>query len=140
MVDSRQSFINMVNEQCKKAKAMGKTEHYATASSIISGTSICVSLGTRPVKVDNPVFDFRLLSDETEETQEEVLDWIHAHCVKIKSANTRHTSYGLKHLLEHDTGIHLTNNQFKHAMLIAGHIPVDEHELNWHFRISEKAI
>ncbi len=140
MVDSKHEFIEMVNQQCRDAKAKGKSECYATASAIIRGTCICYSLGTLPIKVDSPAFDMELLSDETEEVQEIVLDWIQAHCIKIKTVNKRHTSYGLKHILERDTGIYLTNNQFKHAMLIAGHMPEYEHELNWHFRISEKKI
>ena len=46
---------------------------------------------------------------------------------------------GIKHLLERDTGIYLTNNEFKDAMLQAGYEPVDPNELNWHYRISKKS-
>lgn len=41
------------------------------------------------------------------------------------------SSYHLKHILERDTGIYLTNNQFKDAMLICGYGPIDANELNW---------
>lgn len=140
MVESKQEFIDIVNQQCRNAKAKGKALCYATASAILQNTDICFSIGTLPIEVDSPVFDMELLSDESEETQNIVLDWIATHCIKIKTVNKRHTSYGLKHILGHDTGIYLTNNQFKHAMLISGHTPEDEHELNWFFRISEKAI
>ena len=33
-------------------------------------------------------------------------------------------------------GIYLTNNQFKHAMLMAGYEPVDPDALNWEFNIA----
>ena len=46
-----------------------------------------------------------------------------------------HTSYGMKHLLEHDTGVYLTNNEFKDAMLLAGYRPVNPNSLNWKYRI-----
>ena len=63
------------------------------------------------------------------------------HPVSVVSAASmyRHTSYGLKHYLEHDTGIYVTNNAFKDAMLICGFEPADPHELNWHYCISEKS-
>lgn len=41
----------------------------------------------------------------------------------------------MKHLLEHDTGIYLTNNEFKDAMLLAGYQPVNPNSLNWKHRI-----
>lgn len=45
-------------------------------------------------------------------------------------------SYALKHKLEHDTKIYMTNNEFKDAMLLAGYEPVDPDENSWHFRCS----
>ena len=41
----------------------------------------------------------------------------------------------MKHLLEHDTGVYLTNNEFKDAMLLAGYRPVNPDSLNWKYRI-----
>ena len=52
------------------------------------------------------------------------------HCCTIKD------SYQLKHMVEADTGVYLTNNQFKHAMLLCGYGPVDASELNWDYCIS----
>lgn len=141
MFESKQKFIDRVNHQCRNAKAKGKSECYiTTASSIISGTIECISVGGLPVSTESPFFDDKLLTDEDKEIQEKVLKWIKQHCVRIKSINKRHSSYGLKHILERDTGIYLTNNQFKHAMLLAGHNPINEKDLNWYFRIGNRAL
>ena len=44
-----------------------------------------------------------------------------------------------KHMLERDTDIYMTNNQFKDAMLACGFLPVNERELNWHYCISRRS-
>ena len=49
------------------------------------------------------------------------------------------SSYGLKHMLERDTDIYMTNNQFKDAMLACSFLPVNERELNWHYCISRRS-
>jgi len=41
--------------------------------------------------------------------------------------------------MEEQTGIYVTNNQMKDAMLMEGFRPVKENELNWVFCISEKS-
>ena len=46
-----------------------------------------------------------------------------------------YTSYSMKHDFEDDTGWHVTNDEFKGAMLAAGHEPVDPRALNWCFRV-----
>lgn len=81
-----------------------------------------------------------LITDLSKEDQDKVFGWIKRHMIPRKSRNTRHTSYGLKHFLQEDTGIYLLNNQFKDAMLMAGHVPVDYSKLNWVFCISEKPL
>ena len=45
----------------------------------------------------------------------------------------------MKHLLEHDTKIYLTNNEFKDAMMICGFEPMDPDMLNWIYCISAKS-
>ena len=47
--------------------------------------------------------------------------------------------YGLKHNLQRDTGLYLTNNEFKDAMLMCGYPPVDANKLNWYYCISKKS-
>ncbi|MDW4079552.1 hypothetical protein ACUXJ9_001486 [Staphylococcus caledonicus] len=68
---------------------------------------------------------------------------------KIKTFNTRHSSYGLKHVFERKyrkalsgtfEGSYVTNGQFKGAMLKAGFDVKDKSRLNWHFNASEKSI
>ena len=42
-------------------------------------------------------------------------------------------------MLERDTGIYMTNNQFKDAMLACDFLPMNERELNWHYCISRRS-
>lgn len=81
--------------------------------------------------------DNDLLSDLPEMVQKFVLLWIAMKIHKRKTPNYGFTSYGLKHILENEFGIYLTNNQFKDAMYVTGHYPVNEKYLNWYFRIDD---
>lgn len=83
--------------------------------------------------------DHELFSDMRPDEQERIRVWIRQNIVPRKNACHGHTSYGIKHLLERDTGIYMTNNQFKDAMLVAGYEPVNPRELNWEYRISRKS-
>lgn len=83
--------------------------------------------------------DEALLTELSKEEQMQVLDWIEENIVPRKTAYEGVSSYGLKHILTRDTGIYLTNNQFKHAMLLAGFKPVRSYMLNWHYCISKKS-
>lgn len=48
------------------------------------------------------------------------------------------SSYGMKHIFENSpTGFYVSNGQFKGAMLMAGFIPVNPHELNWNYKIDK---
>ena len=68
--------------------------------------------------------DEALLTELDREEQTQVTNWIE------ENINSRKTAYG---------GIYLTNNQFKHAMLLAGYEPVRSYMLNWHYCISKKS-
>lgn len=83
--------------------------------------------------------DTRLVTDMTEEEQEKVMAWIHENILPRKTPLLTRSSYGIKHLLERDTKIYMTNNQFKDAMLLCGFYPVDERLLNWNYCISKKS-
>lgn len=89
----------------------------------------------RPYTIENGYTDDALLHTESESTIGLVSEWIQKNVRKSNKILHGQTSYGLKHLLEKDTGVYLTNNQFKDAMLLAGYCPVDEHALNWNYRI-----
>ena len=81
--------------------------------------------------------DAALMADLPEDVQHQVSDWIFANIRRRESPNYEHDSYQLKHLIEKELGVYLTNNQMKDAMLNEGFFPVKENELNWHFFISQ---
>lgn len=94
----------------------------------------------KPYTYDNGFVDDWLISDKlTIQEQEEVLGWIEDNIIPRKTVNSKYSSYILKYLLEKDTGIHLSNNQFKDAMLIAGYDPINPNKVNWHYCISQKS-
>ncbi len=68
-----------------------------------------------------------------------ILHWIRTRLCPSEKVYRRYSSYGIKHMLEEEIGIYLTNNQFKHAMVIAGYMPEDEHKLNWQFFLDPKS-
>ena len=84
----------------------------------------------------------------TDRKKEALLEFCHS-INKIKSFNTRRSSYGLKHVFEEKyrkalysavEGSYITNGQFKGAMLKAGFNVKDKSQLNWHFNVSEKSM
>ena len=79
------------------------------------------------------------LDDLSEAEQEKVLAWIKANVQPRETPLEGHTSYGMKHVLQHRTNIYVTNNQFKEAMLLCGFYPVCIDELNWHYSISKRS-
>ena len=93
----------------------------------------------RPYSNENGYVDDGLITDHPQEEIDAIMNWISNSIAPRKTPLGGHTSYGIKHLLERDTGIYLTNNEFKDAMLQAGYEPVDPNELNWHYRISKKS-
>lgn len=93
----------------------------------------------KPYTVENGYVDAELLSDLPLEQQDIALNWIRNNIYPRKNAMNYYSSYGLKHILEQSTGLYLTNNQFKDAMMICGYNPVDPNELNWTYRISKKS-
>lgn len=83
--------------------------------------------------------DKRMFTDLTKDQQEKLDAWIDRNICPQKTPNNYRTSYGIKHYAERNLGFYISNNQFKDAMLLYGYKPVNETELNWHFRISEKS-
>lgn len=79
-------------------------------------------------------------ADMADDARAKAIAWINTYMWPAKKENGYHTSYGLKHYLQDDTGIYMSNNQFKQAMAFCGFLPVDSTELNWTYRISEKAL
>ena len=89
----------------------------------------------RPYSIENGTPDDALITGKPIEVTQTVGKWIKNNIEHADSILEDCTSYGLKHLLEHDTGVYLTNNEFKDAMLLAGFEPVDPDVLNWEYRI-----
>lgn len=85
----------------------------------------------------NSAESFDLLSNEQKSA---LCLWIETNFFARKTPNYKHTSYELKELFERDgVGFHITNGQFKGAMVKSGFDPVDSEEINWCFCISEKS-
>lgn len=85
--------------------------------------------------------DDSLITSRPKGEQETVFSWIRENLTPTKSTvYTGMSSYGLKHLLQHDTGVYLTNNEFKDAMLCCGYAPNDPDEANWYYKISRKSV
>lgn len=63
-------------------------------------------------------------------------EWISQHLTPRKTANYRHSSYGLKHHFQRNTGLYVNNGAFKGAMLEAGYQAVNKRKQNWQYRIS----
>lgn len=89
----------------------------------------------RPYTNENGWEDSGLITEHSDDVRNKVESWINKNIHTARKILSGWTSYGLKHILEHDTGIYLTNNEFKDAMLKAGFSPVDPRELNWRYRI-----
>lgn len=93
----------------------------------------------RPYSIENGTEDKDLITGKSKEVQEQVMTWIRENIIPRKAVNHGHSSYGMKHILQKATGIYLTNNEFKDAMLLCGYEPVNPDELYWIYRISEKS-
>ena len=70
----------------------------------------------RPYTNENGWEDKDLISDFTYDEIRSVDTWIRENIRKNRSIYKGGTSYGLKHILQKDTGIYLTNNAFKDAI------------------------
>ena len=92
-------------------------------------------VNNRPYSNENGYVDDALITDRCDEDINITMEWIRKSILKTKKISGR-TSYGLKHVLENDTGLYLTNNEFKDAMLLSGYEPVDPDDLNWRYRIT----
>ena len=93
----------------------------------------------KPYTNENGWTDDGLITDRSENERETALRWIRENIRPRKTPLRERTSYGIKHILQRDTKLYLTNNEFKSAMLLCGYEPVDPNELNWHYRISAKS-
>ena len=84
--------------------------------------------------------DNALMVDLSADKCRRVQEWIENSFVPIKSYNRNHSTYSLKRIVEEKTGIYLTNNQMKDALLKMGYTCQNEHKMNWFVNVSERAI
>lgn len=92
----------------------------------------------RPYTNENGFVDDGLITDDDPKlwlNYKTISDWIKKNFRPNKNSVCPSSSYGLKHLLQEETNIYLTNNQFKDAMWLAGYYPIDPDELNWHYNL-----
>lgn len=70
--------------------------------------------------------------------QSMVSDWIKERLCptgqRMRPEN-RLSSYGLKHRMERETGLYVTNGQFKGAMEAAGYTAFDKDDINWTYAV-----
>ena len=83
--------------------------------------------------------DAKHFDELDKEYQEKSMAFIAKYCIPIRTINHRHTSYGMKHCLQAELGIYMSNNQFKELMLLSGFVPHRIDERNWTFNVSEKS-
>lgn len=93
----------------------------------------------RPYSDENGSIDDALITDHCKEEIEMVSEWIRSNIIRTKTPNYDKTSYSLKHIFEKDTGLYLTNNEFKDAMMLCDYNPVNPNSLNWNYCISKKS-
>lgn len=88
----------------------------------------------RPYTNENGSVDDKLVTDRPSHELKVISNWIKKNIVP-GDAPYEGNSYSLKHRLERDTGLYMTNNEFKDAMLLTGFLPVDPDALNWKYNI-----
>lgn len=89
----------------------------------------------RPYTNENGSVDDSLVTSHTDNEMNIIKQWIDDNILSSTEILYSMNSYSLKHLLQHDTGIYLTNNEFKDAMLFAGYQPINPNDLNWKYCI-----
>jgi hypothetical protein len=94
----------------------------------------------KPYSTENGYIDAALITEHLQQEIDIVFNWIAENISPRKTPLLDYTSYGLKHILERDTGIYMTNNEFKDAMLSCGYAPVNPNELNWNYCISKHSL
>ena len=83
--------------------------------------------------------DNKLVSDLPLEYQEKLLFWVKQNIVPRKTCNIAHSSRRFKKFAEEDTGICITNNQIKDAMLLCGFHPHNPDDADWYFCVSQQS-
>ena len=84
--------------------------------------------------------DDALLDDLPKIQRKEVMRWIDDNFYIRKTPNFNYHTYWLKHALQYETGIYITDNQMKDAFLRAGFNPLDKYDESWKFHLGIKNV
>ena len=82
--------------------------------------------------------DLHRLKELPQETQSVILAWIKTGFTLCENGLVC-SSYLLKHRLHAETGIYVSDNQFKDAMLICGITPKNTSDFHWEYSLSRKS-
>ena len=88
---------------------------------------------------ENGYVDDALITNRSKEEIDIVCRWIDMNLFPRITVLDSHASYGLKHILERETGICLTNNEIKDEMQMWGYTPANSNDLNWYYCISKRS-
>lgn len=77
----------------------------------------------------------RVYDTLSQEEREALQYWIEHAIQPAPKTDEHYSSYGLKHEYERETKLYVSHAQFKGAMLVAGYLPTEKGEQNWHFKI-----
>ena len=126
-------------------KCMPYTEHWSPSAFRLREVYLMYSkeklesyhyLGEKETDNESPALFLKM----TPERQKELLGLIAKYLTPIKSFNTKHTSYGLKHRFEKFMKLdkYISNAEMKGAMIISGYKIKDDRDQNHIYNISNK--
>lgn len=84
---------------------------------------------------------FKRFSDMDDKIRCMTIGWIDKNLKKRKTVNKHRTVYGVKHVLQAQTGIYLTESQFAEALLMCGFQLIRKSRFKYviHINVSEKS-
>ena len=90
----------------------------------------CKIVNERPWTWHDP----HVLEDLSENDQYRILQWIANNVFPSRNGETDDSGH-LKHQMEHDIGMYVSGNLFKHAMLQSGYHPLEINSIYWDFEV-----
>ena len=102
-----------------------------------SGVTTEIYNGNLITRYSDGSYDTNLFDEIPEDDQRKCIEWIN-NIYDISVKIHRYDSNYINQKLFNDINIKLSDNQFKHLMLICGHKPVDETAGYWEFNIRYK--
>jgi len=144
-IDNNNGFLDVKFTNQEKTVRVLNTglSHNATGREklelILDKIPVLTQLNTRIYKENASIEDHEYLFDHIEEFEKACI-WLKS-IDKIKSINKRHTSYGLKHIVERAINFYISNDAFIAAAVYSGFdVKLIDDSPNVLFNISEKSI